>query len=429
MPYGKQEDFNNPTLEDFEQKATPQEKKLWESYLKDYPEKFQRSILAGSDGFLFVCPTANLVVELEKFRRFSDSAGGVSGKKGDALREMGLKAAAYTYRELDTDFDGVCAAIDRAVKRQLSQESLVEIKKPTRLPLDDEEERPREGYKVTVSGEYKSEEPLGSYTKTDREESVATYSGNHNKVINPLTDDGEGYSYTRFNHREEDIAIKGNWNPITPREEIPEQEEPPKMAKKEINEALAQTLSSAAPGRRSEHTATPTDRKHIFIAKSADIVGNVALGNDTSVWYQAVLRGDEAPITVGDRSNIQDGTVVHVAHGYHTVIGSGVTIGHNCTIHGCTIEDDVLVGMGTTVLNGAKIGRNTIIGAGSLVTQNKEIPEGSLVLGSPAKVVRALTEEEIQSILNNAQEYVDLMDEEPGRSFYETAEGHIIIRN
>ena len=139
MPYGKQEDFNNPTLEDFEQKATPQEKKLWESYLKDYPEKFQRSILAGSDGFLFVCPTANLVVELEKFRRFSDSAGGVSGKKGDALREMGLKAAAYTYRELDTDFDGVCAAIDRAVKRQLSQESLVEIKKPTRLPLDDEE--------------------------------------------------------------------------------------------------------------------------------------------------------------------------------------------------------------------------------------------------------------------------------------------------
>ena len=105
MPYGKQEDFNNPTLEDFEQKATPQEKKLWESYLKDYPEKFQRSILAGSDGFLFVCPTANLVVELEKFRRFSDSAGGVSGKKGDALREMGLKAAAYTYRELDTDFD------------------------------------------------------------------------------------------------------------------------------------------------------------------------------------------------------------------------------------------------------------------------------------------------------------------------------------
>ncbi|MDD4692375.1 MAG: gamma carbonic anhydrase family protein [Eubacterium aggregans] len=167
----------------------------------------------------------------------------------------------------------------------------------------------------------------------------------------------------------------------------------------------------------------------MFIAKSADIVGNVALGNDTSVWYQAVLRGDEAPITVGDRSNIQDGTVVHVAHGYHTVIGSGVTIGHNCTIHGCTIEDDVLVGMGTTVLNGAKIGRNTIIGAGSLVTQNKEIPEGSLVLGSPAKVVRALTEEEIQSILNNAQEYVDLMDEEPGRSFYETAEGHIIIRN
>ncbi len=128
MPYGKTQDFNNPTVQDFEEKASPQEKKLWETYLKDYPQPFQRSIMAVSDNFLFVCPSANLVVELEKFRRFSDSAGGVSGKKGDALREMGLKLAAYTYRELDTDFEGVCNAIDRAVNRQMAQESLVEIR-------------------------------------------------------------------------------------------------------------------------------------------------------------------------------------------------------------------------------------------------------------------------------------------------------------
>ena len=125
--------------------------------------------------------------------------------------------------------------------------------------------------------------------------------------------------------------------------------------------------------------------KNIFIAKSADVLGKVRIGDYSSIWYQAVLRGDMDSITIGERSNVQDGSVVHVAPGGYCVkIGDGVTIGHNCTIHGCTIENNVLVGMGSTILNGAVIGENTIIGAGSLVTQNKVIPPNSLVMGSPA---------------------------------------------
>jgi carbonic anhydrase/acetyltransferase-like protein (isoleucine patch superfamily)/very-short-patch-repair endonuclease len=387
MPYGKQQDFDNPTVEDFEEKATPQEKKLWDEFLKDYPEGFQRSVMAGGDHFLFVCPKANLVVELEKFRHFSDSAGGVSGKKGDALREMGLKQAAYTYRELDTDFEGVCAAIDRAVQRALDQKSLVEIKKPERLPLDDDNEPVHKGYKITVSGEYKSDEPLGRY---GREERVSTYGGN-GPVTNPVADEEKpAFGFRGFKEEEEKAEPKG-------------------AEKKETRRA-------------------PSGRKHIFIAASADIVGDVHIGNGSSVWYQAVVRGDQQPITIGENSNVQDGSVVHVSPTNKTTIGDGVTIGHNCTIHGCTIEDDVLVGMGSTVLNGAVIGKETIIGAGSLVTQNVTIPAGSLAFGRPAKVVRPLTEDEKQSIRDNAEEYIRLMDEEPGQGFYETGDGVIIIR-
>ncbi len=137
--------------------------------------------------------------------------------------------------------------------------------------------------------------------------------------------------------------------------------------------------------------------KTIFIAKSADVVGKVKLGNFISVWFQAVIRGDVDSITIGDRTNIQDGTVVHVAAGYPTVIGEGVSIGHNAIIHGCEIGDNVLIGMGAIILNGAKIGDNSIVGAGSLVTQGKVFPPNSLIMGSPAKVVRALKPEEIQA--------------------------------
>lgn len=149
--------------------------------------------------------------------------------------------------------------------------------------------------------------------------------------------------------------------------------------------------------------------KTIFIAKSADVVGKVKLGNFISVWFQAVIRGDVDSITIGDRTNIQDGTVVHVAPGYPTVIGEGVSIGHNAIIHGCEIGDNVLIGMGAIILNGAKIGDNSIVGAGSLVTQGKVFPPNSLIMGSPAKVARALKPEEIQSIRDNAEEYLDTM--------------------
>ena len=117
--------------------------------------------------------------------------------------------------------------------------------------------------------------------------------------------------------------------------------------------------------------------------------------------------------------------MVHVDNRIPTIIGDGVTIGHNCTIHGCDIEDNVLIGMGSTILNGAKIGRDSIVGAGSLVTQNKSFPEGSLILGSPAKVVRSLTPEEIQANRDNAAEYRQLMENEPGQDFEEIPGGFI----
>jgi carbonic anhydrase/acetyltransferase-like protein (isoleucine patch superfamily) len=149
--------------------------------------------------------------------------------------------------------------------------------------------------------------------------------------------------------------------------------------------------------------------KTVFIAKSADVVGKVKLGNFISVWFNTVIRGDLETITIGDRTNIQDGTVVHVAPGQPTVIGEGVSIGHNAIIHGCKIGDNVLIGMGAIVLNGAKIGDNSIVGAGSLVTQGKVFPPNSLIMGSPAKKVRDLSPEEIQSIRDNADEYLDTM--------------------
>ena len=144
----------------------------------------------------------------------------------------------------------------------------------------------------------------------------------------------------------------------------------------------------------------------VFVAESADIVGDVKIGKNSSIWYNAVLRGDEgASITIGENTNIQDGTVVHVGIKTNTVIGDNVTVGHKALIHGCKIGNNTLVGMGAIVLNGAEIGDFCMIGAGALVTQNKKFPAGSLILGSPAKVVRELTEEEKQSLIESAEEY------------------------
>lgn len=144
------------------------------------------------------------------------------------------------------------------------------------------------------------------------------------------------------------------------------------------------------------------------IYDGAHVVDDVTLGDEVSVWYNAVVRGDLEPVTVGERSNIQENSVVHVSTNYPVKIGKNVSIGHNAIIHGCTIEDNVLIGMGAIVLNGAHITKNCLVGAGALVTENKTFPEGSLIIGSPAKAVRELTKEEIKEITENADEYVEL---------------------
>lgn len=142
-----------------------------------------------------------------------------------------------------------------------------------------------------------------------------------------------------------------------------------------------------------------------FIAESADVYGNVILGKDASVWFQSVIRGDTASITIGERSNIQDGSILHVDEKIPVVIGDDVTIGHQCILHGCTIGDGALIGMGTTILNGAVVGKNSLIGAGSLIVEEMEIPANVLAFGRPARVIRSLTEKEIRKNRENAQHY------------------------
>jgi carbonic anhydrase/acetyltransferase-like protein (isoleucine patch superfamily) len=144
----------------------------------------------------------------------------------------------------------------------------------------------------------------------------------------------------------------------------------------------------------------------VFIAPSADVLGDVTLGDDSSVWYQAVLRGDINRILVGPRSNIQDGAVVHLADDFPAVIGELVTIGHKAVVHACTIHDEVLVGMGAIILDGAEIGARSIIGAGTLVTGGTKIPPGSLVVGSPGRVRRTLSLDEQSKVKTWAEKYV-----------------------
>ena len=141
------------------------------------------------------------------------------------------------------------------------------------------------------------------------------------------------------------------------------------------------------------------------------VIGKVTVQENASIWPGACLRGDSGAIVVGKGSNVQDNATVHTSDGFDVTIGEGVTVGHNAIIHGCTIQNNVLVGMGATVLDGAIIQENCIIGAGALVSSGKTIPAGSLVVGLPGKVVRALTEQEIQSIKDNALEYIKLVSE------------------
>ena len=151
---------------------------------------------------------------------------------------------------------------------------------------------------------------------------------------------------------------------------------------------------------------TPKLDPNSWVASNSVIIGKVELKKDSNIWFNVTLRGDVEPITVGEGSNVQDGSVVHSDPGCPVIIGKNVTIGHLAMLHGCVIEDDCLIGIGSTILNKAKIGKNSIIGANALVTENKVIPERSLVLGSPGKIVRQVTDEEIKSIKENAEHYV-----------------------
>jgi carbonic anhydrase/acetyltransferase-like protein (isoleucine patch superfamily) len=152
--------------------------------------------------------------------------------------------------------------------------------------------------------------------------------------------------------------------------------------------------------------ASPNIHESCFIAKSAEVIGNVNIGENTSVWYNCVIRGDENKINIGNYTNIQDGSVIHISKEHGTEIGDYVTIGHKAIVHACKIGNNVLVGMGAIILDGAEIEDNVLIGAGSIVTPGKKIPSGSLVLGSPARVVRKLTDEEIKQLKQSAIDYV-----------------------
>jgi carbonic anhydrase/acetyltransferase-like protein (isoleucine patch superfamily) len=150
----------------------------------------------------------------------------------------------------------------------------------------------------------------------------------------------------------------------------------------------------------------PQLHEKAWVADSATVIGNVRLHEEASVWYGAVVRGDNELITVGRGSNVQDGSVLHTDHGFPLTLGEGVTVGHQVTLHGCSIGDGSLVGIQAVVLNGARVGRNCLVGAGALVTEGKEFPDNSLIMGSPAKVVRELTPEQSQRLRQSAQNYI-----------------------
>ena len=143
-----------------------------------------------------------------------------------------------------------------------------------------------------------------------------------------------------------------------------------------------------------------------WVAESATVVGRVELAAGANVWYGTVLRGDNEWITVGERTNIQDGSVLHTDMGWPLTLGADVTVGHQAMLHGCTVGDNSLIGIQAVVMNGAKIGRNCIVGAGSLVTEGKEFPDNSLIVGSPAKAIRTLTDEQAAKLRMNAAHYV-----------------------
>jgi carbonic anhydrase/acetyltransferase-like protein (isoleucine patch superfamily) len=151
----------------------------------------------------------------------------------------------------------------------------------------------------------------------------------------------------------------------------------------------------------------PTVHASCFVAESAHVIGSVVLEADASVWFNVVLRGDNDLIAIGAESNVQDGTIIHTDHGITVRVGRGVTIGHRVMLHGCEVGDHSLIGIGAIVLNRAKVGRHCLIGAGALITEGKEIPDRSLVLGSPGRVARQVSDDEVRMLEGSALHYVE----------------------
>jgi carbonic anhydrase/acetyltransferase-like protein (isoleucine patch superfamily) len=159
------------------------------------------------------------------------------------------------------------------------------------------------------------------------------------------------------------------------------------------------------------HMDAKVTGKALFIAGNATVVGDITIGKQVGIWFGAVVRADKDRIVIGDRSNIQDNCVVHTSRGFPVTLGREVSIGHGAILHGCTISDQVLVGMGAIVLNGARIGKGSVIGAGAVVREGAEIPEGSVVVGVPGKIIKQADAAQQQQILNNAASYVELAEE------------------
>ncbi len=153
-----------------------------------------------------------------------------------------------------------------------------------------------------------------------------------------------------------------------------------------------------------------TKGKNTFIADTAKVLGNVTFGDNVGVWYNVTIRGDINSISIGDNANIQDGSIIHVGYKEPVIVGKNVTVGHNVILHGCQVHDNCLIGMGAILLNGSIVEENAIVAAGSIVPQGKVVKSGTLFMGSPAKYVRDLTENDLKHIQRNAEEYVNLIE-------------------
>jgi carbonic anhydrase/acetyltransferase-like protein (isoleucine patch superfamily) len=153
----------------------------------------------------------------------------------------------------------------------------------------------------------------------------------------------------------------------------------------------------------------PTLEGQVFVAPGAQLIGAVTVGHGSGIWFNSVLRADDAPIVIGRHTNIQDGSIIHTDPGFPATIGDYVTVGHNVIIHACTVGANCIIGMGAIILTGAKIGANCVIGAGALITEGKEIPAGSVVVGAPGRIVRAAGEEDLARISASARHYHEKM--------------------